>query len=240
MVNSTEKFRARFRFRLQKKLNIKAKEYQLEVCACNIVLTPQLSEMDICDSEWLVMNTKSFDSEEEARTFARKLKAACEVSSVGARLGIDSGVDLPTSGFGKIVKDRVREQSGILLRDNVHGVDVFPDDPNVRFVHFSATGTVRAGPDPFLSDINSYFGAVENASQRTSDIILLLNYALMRPDPVGGIFFAFSAVEMLGKTKNGVLIKNNCSTNSQSMLRTKLLDPRGNVMKLPEQSKGKS
>jgi hypothetical protein len=200
-VNSTEKFRARFRFRLQKKLNIKAKERRLEIGTCNVVLTPQLPEMDICDSEWLVMNARSFDSEEEARTFARKLKTACEVSSVGARLGIDSGVDLATSGFGKIVKDHVREQSGILLRDNVHGVDVFPDNSNVRIGHLSATGTVLAGPDPFLADINNHFGVVDNASQRTSDIVLLLNYALMRPEPVAQIVFAFSAVEMLGQNE---------------------------------------
>jgi hypothetical protein len=157
--------------------------------------------VDICDSEWLVMNTRSFGSEEQAKTFARKLKTACEVSSVGARLGIDSGVDLPTSGFGKIVKDHVREQSGILLRDNVHGIDVFPDNPNVRIGYFSATGTVLAAPDPFLADINRYFGVVENASQRTIDIVLLLNYALMRPEPVAQIVFAFSAVEMLGQNE---------------------------------------
>lgn len=200
-MNTKEKFRARFRFRLQKKLNIKAKEYRLEVCTHKVVLTSQLDEMDICDSEWLVMNTKSFDSEEEARTFVRKLKTACEVSSAGARLGIDSGVDLATSGFGKIVKDRVHEQTGIILRNNVHGIDVFPDEPNVRIGHISATGTVRAQQDPFLTDINSYFETVENATQRTTDIILLLNYALMRPDPIAQIVFAFSAVEMLGQNE---------------------------------------
>jgi len=199
--SSTETFRARFRFRLQKKLNLKAKEYRLEVGTCGVLLTPQLPERDICNSEWLVMNTRSFESEEEARAFGQKLKTACEVSSVGARLGIASGVDLPTSRFGKIVKDHVSEQSGILLRNNVHGVDVFPDNPNVRIGHFSPTVTVLAGPDPFLADINRLFGVVENTSQRTRDIVLLLNYALMRPEPVAQIVFAFSAVEMLGQNE---------------------------------------
>jgi hypothetical protein len=58
-----------------------------------------------------------------------------------------------------------------------------------------------AAPDPFLADINRYFGVVENASQRTIDIVLLLNYALMRPEPVAQIVFAFSAVEMLGQNE---------------------------------------
>ena len=216
MVNNTEDFRVRFRFRLQKKLNIKAKEYRLEIASRNVVLSPQLPDVDICESEWLVMNAVSFDSEEEARSFARKLKSACDVASVGARLGIDSGIDLPTSGFGKAVKDHVHEQSRILLRDNIHGVDVFQNNPNVMIAHFSATGTVLAAPDPFLADINRHFGAADNASQKTGDIVLLLNYALMRPEPIAQIVFAFSAVEMLGQ--------NEVWTASQKQILNQLAD----------------
>jgi hypothetical protein len=143
----------RFRFRLQKKLNIGDKEYRFSVRERHVILSPQLPNVDISDSEWLVMNTTGFECQEQAEAFARKLKSACEVSSVAARLGIDSGTDLPTSGFGKLVKDRVREQSGLILRDNVHGLDVFLDEPNVRIAHFSATGIVRASPDRFLARV---------------------------------------------------------------------------------------
>ncbi len=200
-MKTSEAFRARFRFRLCKKLDIRAKEFRFDIGAREIVLSPQLSEQDICDSEWLLMNTGRFESEEDARTFAERLKTACELSSVATRLGIDSGVDLATSGFGKLVKDHVREQSGIILRDNVHGVDVFPDDPSVRFCHCSATGTVRAAPDPFLADLGHLCGDAESASQTTRDLVLLLNYALMRREPVAQIVFAFSAVETLGQNE---------------------------------------
>jgi len=201
-MSHSKTFRARFRFRLQKKLSIKAKEYRIQVSTHEVVISPQLPDLDIMDSEWLVMNVRDFKSEQEAKKFAAKLKTACEVSSVAARLGIDSGLDLPTSGFGKFVKDQVREHSGILLRDNVHGVDIFPDNPNVRIGIISGTATVRAAPDPFLADLNHLHEVVENASQKTRDIVLLLNYALMRPEPVAQIVFAFSAVEMLGQTEN--------------------------------------
>lgn len=39
-------------------------------------------------------------------------------------------------------------------------------------------------------------------SDKTKDVILLLNYALMRPEPVARIIFPISAVEMLGQTEN--------------------------------------
>lgn len=200
-VSDSETFRARFRFRLQKKLNIKSKEYRFSIGAYDIVLSPQLREVEICDSEWLVMNTRGFVSEDEAKKFAARLKTACEVSSVATRLGVDSGVNLPTAGVGEIVKRHAIEESGIKIRDNVHGIDVFADDPRIRIVNINATGTVRASPDPFLADLSHLYNVVENSSQQTRDIILLLNYALMRTEPVAQIVFSFSAVEMLGQNE---------------------------------------
>jgi hypothetical protein len=198
-VSNLGPFRVRFRFRLQKKLNIQSKEHRLTVSGHDVVLSAPLPDVDISDSEWLVMNATGFGSEADARSFGRKLKAACEVSSVAGRLGLDAGVDLSTSGFGKLIKDQVREQAGVLLRDNVHGIDVFADDPNVRIAHISATGTVLSAPEPFLTDVDRFHGVAANASQRAADIVLLMNYALMRPEPVAQIVFAVSAVEMLGQ-----------------------------------------
>jgi hypothetical protein len=201
-MSNSETFRARFRFRLQKKLNIVSKEHPFSIGAYDIVLSPQAPNVDICDSEWLVMNATGFSTEDEAKQFAEKLKAACEVSSVATRLGVDSGVNLPTSGFGELIKKQALEGSGIKIRDNVHGVDVFQDDPNIRIVYINATGTVRASPDPFLADLSDLYNVVENSSQQTRDIVLLLNYALMRPEPVAQIIFSFSAVEMLGQNED--------------------------------------
>jgi hypothetical protein len=201
-VSNPNTFRVRFRFRLQKKLSIAAREHRFNISGREVVLSPQLPDSDIADSDWLVMSAKGFESEHSAAEFAQKLKAASEISSVAARLGIDTGVNRPTSGFGKIVKDRVRETAGLLLRDNIHGIDVFPDDPAVRIGHVNAVVTVRSPPDPFLADLDELFKLIDNASQRTKDIVLLLNYALMRPEPVAQIVFAISAVEMLGQDED--------------------------------------
>jgi hypothetical protein len=120
---------------------------------------------------------------------------------VASRQGVDAGVDLTTSGVAEIVRQRVREKTGAVLRDNVHGVDVFLDDPAVRLFNLSATGTVSKNPEPFLSDISKLFPATHNASATTRDTALLLNFALMRPEPVAQIVYAISAVEMLGQSE---------------------------------------
>jgi hypothetical protein len=113
-MSSLDTYRIRFRFRLRKRLNVDAHEHRFTVSGREVVLFAPLPETAIADSDWLVMNVRGFRSEADAKLFGTKLKAACEVSSVGARLGIDAGVDLPTGGFGKIVKDHAREQLGVL------------------------------------------------------------------------------------------------------------------------------
>jgi hypothetical protein len=79
---------------------------------------------------------------------------------------------------------------------------VFRDEPNVRVFNISGTGTVHASPEPFLSDLDAFYPVAEDISQRAKDIALLLNYALMRPEPVAQIVFSVSAVEMLGQDED--------------------------------------
>jgi hypothetical protein len=41
-----------------------------------------------------------------------------------------------------------------------------------------------SSPDPFLADLDDLFKVVDSSARRTDDIALLLNYALIRPEPV--------------------------------------------------------
>jgi hypothetical protein len=162
-MNNPKTYRVRYRFRLQKTLSVSDLERRFTVAGYEVAISSQMPDTKIEDDEWLVMNVRGFQSENDAATFARKLKAASELSSVIARLGINAGVDKPTSGFGKVVKDDIYEKQDLVLRDNVHRVDVFLDEPNVRIGHFSATGTVRSAAYPMeltvLQFQNHAFGA---------------------------------------------------------------------------------
>ena len=97
------------------------------------------------------------------------------------------------------MRNEVLQQTGSDLRPNIHGLDVFPDDPRTHIFAASGTGTVRAGLDPFLTDLDQLHRTAASPSQRITDVILLLNYALMQPEPVAQIVFAVSAVESLGQ-----------------------------------------
>lgn len=202
-TTSIPTFRARLRFRVLKKLSINEPEHRLTVAGRDVVLSSPVPDIPIHDSEWLVMNARGFSTEAEARDFGHKLRSAIELASVSTRLGVDAGRDLATSGLGQIVKDHIAKETGTLARDNVHGLDVFEDNPNVRIFSFSATGTIHAGPEhPFLQVVTEIYEAAPFATARARDVVLLLNYALMQPEPVAQIVFAFSAVEMLGQSES--------------------------------------
>jgi hypothetical protein len=121
------------------------------------------------------MNATGFPDEAEARNFGHELRAALELSSVATRLGIDTGRDIATSGLGKSIKEQMAKESGALVRDNVHGLDVFEDDPKVRFFQINATGSVLANPDPFLAFVTEVYGDALTISARVKDVVLLLN-----------------------------------------------------------------
>jgi hypothetical protein len=171
----------------------------LEIAGCDVVLRSQDRDGLIKDSNWLVLGAGGFGSEVEARAFSEKLKLASEISSVASRLGIDSGLDRKTGHLTDRLKEVVRTQTGAIVRDNVHGVDIFIDDPNTVVFNVNIQGEVSTDPERFLKGLSDYFVDPATVSQRGKDILVLLNYALMRPDPIAQIVFAISAVEMLGQ-----------------------------------------
>ncbi len=192
-------YRARLRFRIQKKLNIDDAKLTLTIAGRDVVLSGPEDSKPIKECEWLVLNTRGFSSEGEARDFGHKLRVALEVSSVANRLGVDPGRDLPTSGISQSVREAVKNQHGITLRDNVHGLDVFVDDPNTKIVTIEGRGSVLASANDFLAGLAELHATAVTMPQRAADVVLLLNFALMRPEPVAQIVFAVSAVEMLGQ-----------------------------------------
>jgi hypothetical protein len=179
------RYRARLRFRVLKKLEIDAREHRFPVAGREAILEPAMPDRTIRDSEWLIINARGFRTEEEARQFAGRLRTALEISAVATRLGIDAGRrDLPTSGLGEAYRTRLKEQTGMSARDHIHGIDVFVDDPFIRFIDIRATGTIRANSEPFLRDLDALYGAAVAVSPKAHDILLLLNTALMQPEPV--------------------------------------------------------
>lgn len=192
-------YRARLRFRIQKKLNIDDTSRTLAIAGRDVVLSSPEGAKPIKECEWLVLNARGFSTEEEACDFGRRLRAALEVSSVVNRLGVDPGRDLPSVGVSEILRETVNSQLGLALRDNVHGLDVFVAELNTRIYTIEGRVSVLANADGLLTGIAELHSTAATMPQQAADVVPLLNFALMRPEPVAQIVFAVSAVEMLGQ-----------------------------------------
>lgn len=192
-------YRVRLRFRLLKKLGIDAPEHRFRVGQREAVLSAAVPDVPIKDSEWLVINVRCLPSEEEARSFGQGLRTAVELASVSTRLGVDVGRDLATSALGGQVKEQILRETGTIVRDNIHGLDVLEDDPRVVYFSVRAAVSLQVNPEPFLPLAAELQDQTHALSEQSRDVLLLLNYALMRPEPVAQIVFAFSAVETLGQ-----------------------------------------
>ncbi len=200
-ISTNDKYRARLRFRVSKKLDVDSHEYVFSIGNTRVVLSPPSPNEKIRDSEWVILNARGFETEEDAWAFGNALALACESASAATRLGVDCGINRPTCDLAQAVKDRIKESTDTIVRGNVHGLDVFVDAPNVSILSIQGTGTVRVRPDKFIETMSEIVEASPTVSQETRDVLLLLNYALMRPDPVSKIVFCISAVEMLGQNQ---------------------------------------
>jgi hypothetical protein len=85
---------------------------------------------------------------------------------------------------------------------NVHGLIVVEDDDLNRFFLLEATGKVTAAPSHFLEAVASLDGIAEPQDSGFRGALLLLNAALMNPEPIAMIALSISAVEALGQNED--------------------------------------
>lgn len=198
-TQETTGYRVRLKFRVQKQLYSDMVEQSLSIDGREVSLKPAAKGQKLSDAKWLVMSARHFNSEQEALDFGLRLKRAVELSAVCSRLGVDCGTDAATLSLGAEFRQHLLATTGQLFRDNVHGLDVFLDDPKIVFLSMSAEASSLIVPDQFFAGIEEFHSQMGQVSQEVSDILLLMNFALMNPEPVAQIVFAVSAVEMIGQ-----------------------------------------
>lgn len=193
-------YRVRFRFRLAKSFYSDELSSSFEIGGVTVTLKSELVDQPLREARWVILGASGFQTESEARVFGTRLKHSVQIASVCSRLGADCGADRITTGWGAAIKQSLLKQ-GAILRDTVHGIDVFEDSPEVTYMGLNANGQVHASLEKFLSSIVRFHADLASLSQRSTDILLLLNNVLMNPQPVAQIVLAISTVEMLGQDR---------------------------------------
>ena len=74
---------------------------------------------------------KGFKTHEAALACGQRLKGAIALFAAERRLGLDAGNDKSTSSFSQAIKDAIAAQHGCQPREDVHGLDVYVEQPPV-------------------------------------------------------------------------------------------------------------
>lgn len=164
-----------------------------------VTLESQTKEQPLNQAKWVITGVNGFASEAEALAYGVKLRRAIQLASLQSRNGVDCGKDAPTSAWGNAVKREFFAQSGIHMRDDVHGIDVFKNDGKSVFMNFNADVQVHAGVAPFMQSLIQFYPWMDKITPKVDRIVIMLNNVLMNPEPVARIVLAISKIEGLGQ-----------------------------------------
>ena len=192
-------YRVRLRVRLGKRLNSAKDTETLEVAGKTITIRGEERGQIIKESYWIALTAGGFSNEDEARAFGELLRVKVQVAALASRLGVDTGLDKPTSTASEEFATALGFlKAGERLFPNIHGVAVMPDDENNKIPVVNITLDVHADPKQFMESLAGL--APSLPSQLVAENgMRLMNLALMTNDPLAQLVLAFSAVEELGQ-----------------------------------------
>jgi len=199
---NTVGYKIRLRVRLAKPLNTEDASQTVVVAGRDVVVTCQEKGQFLNKSQWVVLITRGFLTEDEAYRFGNQLRAIVELAGLCARIGADVGQDKPTS----FINEEWARSMGMVQPDervapNIHGLAVLPDDDKTRFPVINADATGLADTAQFLDalteigpDLPDDFSIVEHG-------VRALNFSIASQEALSRMASAFSAVEALGQNE---------------------------------------
>jgi hypothetical protein len=191
-------FCARIRLRLGKRLAAGAAEFGFVFADREVRLKPR-DAATFDEADWVVATARGFASEPEALVFGATLKTALLIAAAETGNGIDLGDDKSTSYFAPEIVDAIERELGVQMRLDVHGLDVWNNDPPALFMESSATGTVLQPIEKFVENLTRAMRAEAVHDDHQEHALRLLTAAGMSSEPLAATVLAIAAVEFLGQ-----------------------------------------
>lgn len=157
--------------------------------------------------ERFLIKGSGFSKEDAARAFGDRLKLVLAVVGCETGMGTDVGRDHATSSWATSIQDAVREQQGRQLRDIVHGLDVFPEDPPITHLEISMTGTSTLSLNNFPEKIAQEATRIKPLPPKQSLALELYNLSHFEPDTKVRFLNLVTIIEVLadrGRKAKGI------------------------------------
>ncbi len=143
-------FNFRVRFNLPNGFRINAEEEKLHLVqlpsGVELILTTGQTGVPIKECSRAVVTGKGFETAEEAQAVAEKVKRVLLFWSVKYRHGIDLGDGRQRSVATNAGLALLEQEHGCPFRNDIHGIDVFEHQDNLKFVHVGMQATAQKHP----------------------------------------------------------------------------------------------
>jgi hypothetical protein len=153
-------FHFRVRFRLPHGRVLNSEEQSLDVrlpSASGPYVLAAVSGESLKESQWLLIKDvgDGFATEDEAAEAGRHVKNAVMWWGAKVRVGVDVGDNTTDAVVTQYYIDQVREEQGIRLLNELHGLQVYEEDPELptQFVASSVEAKLLKG----IEDFEQYF-----------------------------------------------------------------------------------
>ena len=142
-----------------------------------------------------------FQSHEAALDCGRRLKRALALFAAERRIGLDAGQDQATSSVSEAIKESVATQQGIQLRDDVHGLDVYVEQPPVRRLSMEGYGTSTYVIEEYEEPLQAFYEAQVTFSPKQQLAIDHYNLSHFENVPKTRFLTLITVVEVLSTRK---------------------------------------
>ena len=165
-------FHFRVRFRLPEDSTLGSEERTLRITSPSGRWTYILDASDgetLKDSQWFLIKDGDggFDTYDDALKAGRHVKNAVMWWGAKTRVGVDCGNDSTNAWVTQYYIDQVREEQGIRLLNELHGLQVYEEDPELptQFVASSVQPKILKG----IEDLDRHFCQAVDAGLEFTD-----------------------------------------------------------------------
>ena len=195
-------FRLRLKLRVGRALGTEEQALTASIAGREVTIRSDKNSQPLSEASWLLIESRGFEAEEEARDFGEELRRAVHLAGLCARVGVDAGDPGENRTVSQVHPEFLRT-SGILDPDtrigpDIHGLVVLPDDGKTIFLRFRWEPTVRSNAADFVQALEEAFSERDVSTADKPAIrraVRVLNLAEMNTDPIAQVVLAVSTIE---------------------------------------------
>jgi hypothetical protein len=148
------------------------------------------------------LSGKGFQSHGAALECGKRLKQALALFAADRRFGLNAGQDQATTSFNQVIIDTVAKEHGVQLRDDVHGLDVYVEQPPVTYMGVEGYGTSKFVIEGYLEPLEAFYDARVTFNPKQQLAIDLYNLSHFENIPKTRFLTLITVVEVLA-TRRG-------------------------------------